>query len=182
MHWRISGEMASRSRSSSSIDTTLGAQPPRPRDCERMFTPRSSAAHSAATLDIGGLVRVCPASRRRRCVSHHQDFLRNAGHELRTPVSAISSAIEALQRGAKEDPAQRDRFLGHIEDATTRLERLLDALLVLARAQSGEEEPAVSRVPVEPVLRQVFEGVTPHVGVALETEVEAGLTVETQPR
>ena len=97
-------------------------------------------------------------------------------------MSAISSAIEVLQRGAKEDPAQRDRFLGHIEDATTRLERLLDALLVLARAQSGEEEPAVSRVPVEPVLRQVFEGVTPHVGVALETEVEPGLTVETHPR
>ena len=97
-------------------------------------------------------------------------------------MSVISSAIEVLQGGAKEDPAQRDRFLGHIEVATTRLERLLDALLVLARAQSGEEEPAVSRVPVEPVLRQVFDGVTPHVGVALQTEVEPGLEVRTHPR
>ena len=113
---------------------------------------------------------------------HHEAFLKNAAHELRTPLSAISSAIEVLQAGAKNDPADRDRFLAHIEQATGRLERLLDALLVLARAQSGDEEPAVSRVPLEPILRQVFEGVTPHVGVALETDSPHGLVVATNPR
>jgi two-component system, OmpR family, phosphate regulon sensor histidine kinase PhoR len=113
---------------------------------------------------------------------HHEEFLKNAAHELRTPVSAISSAIEVLQAGAKNDPADRDRFLTHIERATGQLERLLDALLVLARSQSGDEEPAVSRVPVEPILRQVFEGVTPHVGVALETDSPRGLVVTTNPR
>jgi signal transduction histidine kinase len=113
---------------------------------------------------------------------HHEEFLKNAAHELRTPVSSISSAIEVLQRGAKNDPEARDRFLTHIEQATERLERLLDALLVLARAQSGEEEPTVSRVPLEPILRQVFEGVTPNIGVALETDSPRGLVVVTNPR
>ena len=114
--------------------------------------------------------------------AHHEDFLKNAAHELRTPVSAISSAIEVLQGGAKNDPEARERFLGHIEQATGRLERLLDALLVLARAQSGQEEPAISRVPLEPVLQQVLDGVTPHVGVALEIDSPHGLTVDTNPR
>jgi len=113
---------------------------------------------------------------------HHEEFLKNAAHELRTPVSAISSAIEVLQTGAKNDPADRDRFLAHIERATARLERLVDALLVLARAQSGEEEPALTRVPLEPIIRQVFEGITPHVGVALETDAPRGLVVATNPR
>ena len=113
---------------------------------------------------------------------HHEDFVKNAAHELRTPVSAISSAIEVLQDGAKENPVERDRFLGHIEDATARLERLLDALLILARAQSGEEKPAVSAVPLEPIMHQVFEGVVPHGGVDLETEVPSGLSVTTNPR
>ena len=99
-----------------------------------------------------------------------KDFVKNAAHELRTPVSAISSAIEVLQDGAKNDPEARDRFLGHIEQATARLERLLDAVLVLARAQTGEEQPALSTVPLEPVLRQVFDGITPHAGVSLEIE------------
>jgi signal transduction histidine kinase len=110
------------------------------------------------------------------------DFVRNAAHELRTPVSAISSAIEVLQSGGKDDPAVRDRFLDHIERATARLERLLDALLVLARAQGGEEDPAVTTVQLEPLLQQVFEGVTPQVGVALETEAPRELAVETNPR
>ena len=113
---------------------------------------------------------------------HDADFVKNAAHELRTPVSAISSAVEVLQNGAKDNPADRDRFLAHIEQATRRLERLLDALLVLARAQSGEEEPAISTVPLEPILRQVLEGVVPHVGVDLETEIPSGLSVSTNPR
>jgi signal transduction histidine kinase len=113
---------------------------------------------------------------------HHEDFVKNAAHELRTPVSAIASAVEVLQDGAKQNPVERDRFLGHIEQATARLERLLDALLILARAQSGEEDPAVSIVPLEPIMHQVFEGVVPHVGVNLETEVPSGLSVTTNPR
>jgi signal transduction histidine kinase len=113
---------------------------------------------------------------------HDADFVKNAAHELRTPVSAISSAIEVLQNGAKDNPADRDRFLGHIEQATKRLERLLDALLVLARAQSGEEEPAISTVPLEPILQQVFEGIVPHSGVELQTDVPPGLAVSTNPR
>ena len=97
-------------------------------------------------------------------------------------MSAISSAIQVLQSGAKDDPEQRDRYLGYIEDATARLERLLDALLVLARAQSGEQEPAISLVPLEPVLLRSLDSVTAPAGVALETEVEPRLAAETNPR
>jgi two-component system, OmpR family, phosphate regulon sensor histidine kinase PhoR len=112
----------------------------------------------------------------------HEDFVKNAAHELRTPVSAISSAVEVLQNGAKNEPADRDRFLSHIERATARLERLLDALLILARAEAGEEQPALSHVAIEPILDRVLEGVTAHVGVALEIETEEGLEVTTNPR
>jgi signal transduction histidine kinase len=113
---------------------------------------------------------------------HHEDFVKNAAHELRTPVAAISSAIEVLQNGAKDNPADRDRFLRHIELATARLERLLDALLVLARKQSGEEQPVISTIPLEPIFHQVFEDVVPQVGVELVTEVPKGLSVSTNPR
>ena len=122
------------------------------------------------------------AARRVAGRNDHDEFVKNAAHELRTPVSAISSAIKVLQNGAKEDPEVRDRFLGHIELATARLERLLDALLVLARAQSGEQEPAISTVPLEPILEHVLNGVVPQVGVALEMECPSGLSVATNSR
>lgn len=114
--------------------------------------------------------------------AHHEDFVKNAAHELRTPVSAISSAVEVLQDGAKDDPVERERFLGHIDRATDRLERLLDALLILARAQSGEEAPKLSRVPVEPILDRVLEGVTAQVGVELEVECQDDAEVLANPQ
>ena len=139
------------------------------------------ASHSRATLQSakrGGI----SCRNKQPSWAGPRDFVKSAAHELRTPVSAISSAIEVLQSGAKEDPEERDRFLEHIERNTARLERLLDALLILARVQSGDEQPAVSRVPVEPILQQVMEGVTPHLGVALEIEAPRDLEVATNPR
>ena len=40
-----------------------------------------------------------------------REFVSNAAHELRTPLTTIIGAVEVLQAGAKDDPAQRDRFL-----------------------------------------------------------------------
>ena len=42
------------------------------------------------------------------------EFVANAAHELRTPLAAIVSGVEVLESGAKEIPAERDRFLAHI--------------------------------------------------------------------
>ena len=116
-----------------------------------------------------------------RSTGHDEDFVKHAAHELRTPVSAISSAIEVLQRGAKEDPETRDRFLAHIEQATGRLERLLDALLVLARQQAGSEEPPISPVELQPILDRVVSGVVPAAGVAVETKSPPGIAVTANP-
>src|SRR5262245_45304516 len=66
-----------------------------------------------------------------------REFVSNAAHELRTPLTTIIGAVEVLQAGAKDDPAERDRFLGHIERESGRLARLARAMLTLARAHSG---------------------------------------------
>ena len=65
-----------------------------------------------------------------------REFVSNAAHELRTPLTTIIGAVEVLQAGAKEDPVERDRFLGHIEREAGRLARLARAMLTLARAHS----------------------------------------------
>ena len=77
-----------------------------------------------------------------------REFVANAAHELRTPVTAIASAVEVLQLGAKHEPAERDRFLALIERQTARLGRLGRALLTLARAQSRAEPLQLEPVDV----------------------------------
>jgi signal transduction histidine kinase/HAMP domain-containing protein len=108
-----------------------------------------------------------------------REFVSNAAHELRTPLTTIIGAVEVLQAGAKEDPAERDRFLGHIEREAGRLARLARAMLTLARAHSGQEPPRVEAVELAPLLREVAAGLHPRAGVAVDIEVADGLAVET---
>jgi signal transduction histidine kinase len=84
-----------------------------------------------------------------------REFVANAAHELRTPLTAIASAVEVLQQGAKDEPAERDRFLALIERQTTRLDRLGRALLTLARAQTRAELVDLVPVDVTALLREV---------------------------
>lgn len=107
-----------------------------------------------------------------------REFVSNAAHELRTPLTTIIGAVEVLQAGAKEDPSERDRFLGHIERESGRLARLARAMLTLARAHSGQEQPRLESVELAPLLREVAAGLQPHAGVAVDVEVADGLAVE----
>ena len=107
-----------------------------------------------------------------------REFVSNAAHELRTPLTTIIGAVEVLQAGAKEDPAERDRFLGHIEREAGRLARLARAMLTLARAHSGQEQPRIEAVELAPLLREVAAGLQPHAGVAVDVEVAEGLSVQ----
>jgi signal transduction histidine kinase/HAMP domain-containing protein len=107
-----------------------------------------------------------------------REFVSNAAHELRTPLTTIIGAVEVLQAGAKEDPVERDRFLAHIERESGRLARLARAMLTLARAHSGQEQPRVEAVELGPLLREVAAGLRPHAGVAVDVEVTDGLAVQ----
>ena len=107
-----------------------------------------------------------------------REFVSNAAHELRTPLTTIIGAVEVLQAGAKDDPAERDRFLAHIERESGRLARLARAMLTLARAHSGQEPPRVEAVELAPLLREVAAGLHPHADVAVDVEIADGLAAE----
>jgi two-component system phosphate regulon sensor histidine kinase PhoR len=99
-----------------------------------------------------------------------REFVSNAAHELRTPLAAIIGAVEVLQSGAKDDVAERERFLAHLERQCRRLERLANALLVLARVQTGAEPTRLEVVELRPLLEEVAQAVhpAPRVSVAVE--------------
>jgi signal transduction histidine kinase len=102
-----------------------------------------------------GVVVVTDVSEKERRERAEREFVTNAAHELRTPLAAIASAVEVLQAGAKEDVADRDRFLEVVERQTTRLTRLAHALLTLARAQTRSERLALEPVHLDELVRDV---------------------------
>ena len=101
------------------------------------------------------IVTVQDVTARARRERAERDFVTNAAHELQTPLAAITSAVEVLQAGAKDRPDDRDLFLGHVERACARLDRLTRALLVLARAQMDAEPPRTEIIPLAPLLENV---------------------------
>jgi two-component system sensor histidine kinase VicK len=108
------------------------------------------------------------------------DFISNAAHELRNPLAGISSTIEVLQEGAKDDPGALDHFLGRLAEDAERMNRLTKALLTLARVESvGAGEIEV--VDVQVAVRDVVEAVEapPHIGLSVEVEPE--LTAKGDP-
>ncbi|MGH2542444.1 MAG: sensor histidine kinase [Ardenticatenaceae bacterium] len=75
-----------------------------------------------------------------------QRFVADVSHELRTPLTALQGNIELLERGALDDPQERQAALQTIESEVARLNRLVSDLLLLARADGGEK---LTREPVE---------------------------------
>jgi two-component system sensor histidine kinase VicK len=104
------------------------------------------------------LLLIEDVSLRERRTRAQQEFIANAAHELLTPLTGIVGAAHALESGAKTEPELRDRFIGHITRECNRLARIARGLLVLARAQSGEEPPRPDIVQLRPLLEEAAEG------------------------
>jgi signal transduction histidine kinase len=71
----------------------------------------------------------------RAVLEEQRRFLADAAHELRTPVAVLQSELDAA-RAEGNDPAAQRGAVQAIERETTRLARLVDDLLVLARAEA----------------------------------------------
>ena len=72
--------------------------------------------------------------------THHQRrrLFADISHELATPLTSIHGYTETLlNRDVRVSSAERDTYLRHILDASTRMGLLLDDLLELTRLESG---------------------------------------------
>jgi signal transduction histidine kinase/HAMP domain-containing protein len=109
-----------------------------------------------------------------------REFVSNAAHELRNPIAGISSSIEVLLGGAKDDPAARDHFLNRLAEDAERISRLTHALLTLARMEAVEEGEA-EVVDVQIAAEDATQAVLPPEDLEVRIEVEPGLSVRGDP-
>src|SRR2546429_551643 len=112
---------------------------------------------------------------RERARQSEREFVENAAHELRTPLAAIVSVMDVLESGAKDIPEARDRFLNHIRVHSERLSRLARSLLVLARLQTGAEQPRLTVVQVRPLLEEIAGRLDPADGVEVSVRSSAAI-------
>ena len=105
-----------------------------------------------------------------------RDFVANVSHELKTPLTSIKGFAQAILDGTARDEAAQRRAAEIIGDEADRMSRLVDALLDLARLESGQVEMAREPVDLAEVLRRCVEGFALRAeegGVDLRLEVPA---------
>src|SRR3954452_5541274 len=86
------------------------------------------------------------------------DFIANAGHELKTPLTALIGFIETLLGPARDDAAARERFLTIMHEQAKRMARLVDDLLSLSRIELNEHVAPTGRVALASVIDEVTRG------------------------
>jgi signal transduction histidine kinase len=107
----------------------------------------------------GGIaIVVDDVTQRDRIERADREFVQNAAHQLRNPITAIVSSVAALNAGARDDETERERFLDHIGHEAERIGTLVEALLALAALQRGDAAPRIEVVPLRGLLEDAAAG------------------------
>jgi signal transduction histidine kinase len=110
-----------------------------------------------------------------RAQALREQMTADIAHELRTPISIILGHADAIQDGVMPPS---DETFNIIYDEAKRLERMVEELRTLSRADSGELELRCARVSLAELVHGVAAAHRPGMaqqGVNLETEISPGL-------
>jgi heavy metal sensor kinase len=83
-------------------------------------------------------------------------FTADASHELRTPLTAIRSVGEVGLRGRRDETAYRD-IIGSMLEEVDRLALLVDRLLMLSRADTGDAKLSADVVDLPALAQEIAE-------------------------
>ncbi len=112
--------------------------------------------------------------RTRDAFAAQRNFVADAAHELRSPLTALRLQAQSLQRaGALDDPAGRDRAVARLTQGIDRAIALVGQLLVLARQDAGGGPQApMAPVDLQALLRRAVVDLLPQ---AAARRIDLGL-------
>ena len=86
-----------------------------------------------------------------RVEAMRRDFVADASHELKTPISAIQAGSETIVRAIEDDPEAARSFATQVHENAVRLGRVVADLLDLSRLET--EEPVFERVQLDELVK-----------------------------
>ena len=132
---------------------------------------------NASPMPVGGAVAVLHDVTRIEEVENAQrDFVANVSHELRTPLTSILGYVETLldmdQRDGETLGVQAREFLQTIFKNATRMNRLTEDLLVMARVERPAADLNPAPVPADALVRDAVRAMS---GLVQENEASLEL-------
>ena len=105
-----------------------------------------------------------------------KNFVADAAHELRSPLTALKLQAQSLRRS--DDPAQQELALGRLNQGIDRAIHLLEQLLALARAESKDSAEALAPVDLRDIVSLAIADLLP---LAQAKGLDLGVTALPEP-
>lgn len=103
-----------------------------------------------------------------RTLAVQRDFIADAAHQLRTPLTALQLQVQLVEKAAT--PEERAAALTAVRAGLTRSAHLVEQLLALTRSEYDTE--GATRIDLRPLVQGVIAAATP---LALEKNLDLGL-------
>ena len=102
------------------------------------------------------LLMVRDITRLHRLEQMRRDFVANVSHELRTPLTVLNGYLETYADHAELMPPRLASSLGQMQDQTTRMQNLVDDLLMLSRLEIDQPSADNASVSLPPMLDDIL--------------------------
>ncbi len=89
--------------------------------------------------------------------SFRKEFLADVSHELKTPIFAAQGFIHTLLDGAIKDKNVRSKFLKKAAKSLSRLEKLVQDLLIISQMEAGTIKMNYSHFNINQLVKEVFD-------------------------
>jgi len=113
----------------------------------------------SGSKDVGAnklnFIRLFDSTSSRNIQNLQRDFIANASHELKTPISVIIGYCETLLNDKNEDEKVKEKFLKTMAKEATRMSSLVNDLLSLTRIERIEHSPPNEKVDLGEIIKEV---------------------------
>lgn len=111
-----------------------------------------------------------------------RQFVADASHELKTPLTVILTNAELLE--SEQDPDARQKFTRSILTMSLQMRSLVESLLELARVDNGAARAAFAPTDLSDLTEEAllpFEALYFEHGLLLHADIQEGLTISGSP-
>jgi signal transduction histidine kinase len=104
----------------------------------RWYVGRTDPVLGSGGEDVGRIISLRDTTAEHEIQRMRDEFVATVTHELRTPLSSVVAAVDLLEDETDEPSPGQRHWAGMIRRNVDRLLRLVDDLLTVARAESGQ--------------------------------------------
>ncbi|MBK8921492.1 MAG: hypothetical protein IPM81_08270 [Saprospirales bacterium] len=141
----------------------------------RQMTPSAAFAFFVFGITLAAFLQIYRSLRQQQRLARlKSEFISNITHELKTPITTVGVALEALSDfDALHNPEKTRAYLAHSKRELDRLSLLVEKVLRLSMFEEQEPQLKLEPLQMAPMVRQVIDA------MALQAE-RAGATVQLQ--